>query len=104
MAANIRESRIVDIGESTYTLVQLKATLAYRYLSKIKDQAMNGVEMSAEDIKDLIVESTGMSKEKYELEFCGKMTSIFKLVEEIIQFNYPDVFQQGVSEEEAPKE
>ena len=99
MAIDIRGTCIVDIGDKSYTLTQLKASTAYRYLSKIKDQALSGTEMSADDVKELIVESTGISRDKYETEFCGKMALLFKLMEEIIQYNYADVFQEGVSEE-----
>lgn len=100
MAIAVREQLIVDVGDKSYTLTQLNASLAYRYLSKIKKQA-EGIEMSAEDIKELIVESTGISRDKYEKEFSGKMLSLYKLVEEIIEFNYADVFQQDVSEDPA---
>lgn len=100
MAIEIRQQLIVDIGEKSYTLTQLNASLAYQYLGKIRKQA-EGIEMSPEEVKNLIVESTGMSRDKYEKEFSGKMLSMFKLVEEIIEFNYADVFQQDVSEEPA---
>lgn len=101
MAIDIRGTSIVDVGDKSYTLTQLKASTAYRYLGKIKDQALMGTEMSADDVKELIVESTGIGRDKYETEFCGKMGSLFKLIEEIIQFNYADVFQEGVSEEKS---
>jgi hypothetical protein len=99
MAIDIRGSTIVDIGDKSYTITQLKASTAYRYLNKIKDQATLGNDMSADDIKELIVESTGISRDKYELEFCGKMGALLKLTQEIVEYNYADVFQEGVSEE-----
>ena len=101
MAIDIRGTVIVDVGGKSYTLTQLKASVAYRYLTKIQAQAMHGSEMSADDIKELIVESTGIGRDKYETEFCGKMASLFKLVEEIIEFNYADVFQEGASNEKS---
>lgn len=99
MAIDIRGSTIVDIGDKSYTITQLKASTAYRYLNKIKDQATLGNDMSADDIKELIVESTGISRDKYELEFCVKMGALLKLTQEIVEYNYADVFQEGVSEE-----
>lgn len=99
MSIDVRKTLIVDVGDKSYTLTELNASLAYRYLNKIR-KVQEGIELSAEDVKELITESTGIHRDKYEREFSGKMMNLFKLIEEIVEFNYSDVFQKDASDEE----
>ena len=97
MAIAIRETRIVEVGGKEFTLTALKATSAYKFMSKLQD-------MGADDIKDYVVESTGMSKDAYETEFSGRgLLNLLNLVREITEFNFSEVFQELVSEEDQPE-
>ena len=88
------KTTVVDVGDKTYTLTALKGRIAYRYMEKLKKAAIEGVELSEDDMVDLICQSLNWKVEKFDLEFSANISSMLKLVEEIIEFNYADVLQE----------
>lgn len=94
---NIRETRIIDITDKegnvkSYTVTKLPATKANKIYKKLASQGMDSLD--EEDVKLLVVESCSMQPNAFEFEFSGKMVALYKLVGEILQFNFEDVFQE----------
>lgn len=98
MSLSIRQTKIVDVGDKSYTLTQLPATKAYKYYKKLASEGLDS--LNEEEIKSLIIESTQMLPATYEIEFSGKLMSLITLTGNIIEFNFADVFQVPDLEEE----
>lgn len=114
------ESKEIEIDGVKYTLTQFKAMKGLGYQKKLakillpiiseivkgEEVATNAFgaalgklsesldELEPEFIKELIVEgaSKGSMAINFDLEFAGKYVSLFKLVQEIIEYNFKDVF------------
>ena len=100
---NIRETRIIDITDKegnvkSYTVTKLPATKANKVYKKLATSGMDSLD--EDDVKSLIVESCAMKPETFEYEFSGRMVALYKLVGEILQFNFEDVFQELGLEED----
>lgn len=93
----IRKTLVVDVGGKNYTITALKATLGLKYFKKLSTAGLDSLDEN--EIKELICESTGLSSDKFELEFSGDMLGLLKLTGEIINLNFEDVFQGLDSEE-----
>ena len=116
----IREQRIVeikdknDVVKETYTVTKLNATSGVKYfkivqklivpillrqegstmadLLKLASEKINDLDES--DVKSLVVESIGITPAQFELEFSGKLFTLYKLLQEIVFFNFEDVFTE----------
>lgn len=108
MSIQTRKTRTVDVTfqeetgsvEKQYRLVRLPATKAYEYFLKVTSEA--GVaSFTANEIKDLVVASLEIDPKKYEIEFSGQMMALLKLVNDIVEFNFEDVFQGLASVEQS---
>lgn len=111
MSIQVRKTRNVDITfqeeggavEKEFRLVRLPATKAYEYFLKVTSEG--GVaSFTANEIKDLVVLSLEIDAKKYEVEFSGQMMALLKLVNEIVEFNFEDVFQGLASAEQSTEE
>lgn len=101
---NIREQKIVEITykkkgvdvTESFPITQLPATVGLKFIKKFA----SGVEgLKDEDMVDLICVSLSITQKQFEDRFTGKLPCIIKLVNEIISFNFEDVFTELDSEE-----
>lgn len=118
MALKIRQTKLIELGDETYTVVQLGATNSNKVLKQLQKIILPVFSQLAlsegqftpelisvlseklenldeELIKSVICESCNMQPQKYETEFAGRMLSLYELLWEILWFNYEDVFQRA---------
>lgn len=95
MIENIREQKIfeitykrkgVDVTES-FAVTQLGGRSGNKYWNKILRQ-----EMDDDGTVSLICESLSITEKQFDERFAGKTACIRKLLDEIIEFNYSDLF------------
>lgn len=112
----------VTLGEKTYTITKFPATKGIKYsklvakmLKPIFDKMASasaetngegGVLMSdligifldqfdnidENVLKNMVMEATGMSSDTFEYEFSGSFMTLYQLIQEIVTFNFPDLF------------
>lgn len=110
-----REQKQVEIGGKIYTITKLPATKGLKYqkyflkvlgpayieAQKSEHSTMADVlakviehldEIDEEKLKGLVVDSEVVSAARFDLEFSGNLLNLFKLIKEIVFFNYEDVF------------
>lgn len=81
----------VVIDEQAYTLRLMPAIDGLNFMSKMQQQGMSGTLIFEAISKCVAVGSTTFTEKRFNDHFKGKYGHLMKLVDEVVQFNFPDL-------------
>lgn len=80
-------------------VTMLPATKAYKFFKKLTSVDGGLSNFTEDEVKDLVITSTQIKPEKFDIQFAGNMVALMTLAAKIVNYNFEDVFTALDSEE-----
>lgn len=108
MAVQVREQKEVIINDNKYIIHALMATKGIDTMNALKKMSENGEDPDGFFIKDIVMSSVTFKNKmfddkSFDIHFSKKWVELFKLFEEILEFNF-DIKVGTFDDEDSPND